>query len=384
MRRLSSVLSATALLALAACSTDSKPDKPEKVATATPPAVPTSESAKSLVAVATSDTIWNGVAVSDDDRKFVLFPHNEGDRGTRIGELQADGTVRAFPNSAWNSWSPQDPAAASKFVRANSLRFGPDGNLWIVDTGTPKSDAAPVAHGPKLLAFDIKTNQLLKAIPLDKYVKKKNFVDDLRFHGDMIYVTDAGAPGLIVLNQKTGQGRRMLDDDTTTTARRPMLGEGKKMVKPNGDDVTLHADQMEVSPDGKYYYFQTAAGPMYRVETQYLDDPNIKSEDLAKKVTYFFNSPTCGGTTIDAAGNLYVADANQKRILKVTPDAQSSVLVQDPRLIWADALWIDHAGNLWVPVPQMNRTAGFQKGVQTVAFPVQLFKMPIGARPFRD
>ena len=141
---------------------------------------------------------------------------------------------------------------------------------------------------------------------------------------------------------------------------------------------------MEVSPDGKYYYFQTAAGPMYRVETRYLDDPKISSADLAKKVTYFFNSPTCGGTAIDADGNLYVADANEKRILQVTPAGQSSVLVQDPRLIWADAMWIDHAGNLWIPVPQMNRTAGFQKGVETVDFPVKLFKMPIAARPFRD
>ena len=82
--------------------------------------------------------------------------------------------------------------------------FGPDGNLWIVDTGTPKSDAALVPHGPKLLAFDIKTDQLLKSIPLDKYFKKKSFVDDLRFHSDLIYVADTGVPGLIVLNHKTG------------------------------------------------------------------------------------------------------------------------------------------------------------------------------------
>ena len=47
-------------------------------------------------------------------------------------------------------------------------------------------------------------------------------------------------------------------------------------------------------------------------------------------------------------------------------------------------MWIDHAGNLWMPVPQMNRTAGFQKGVETVKFPVQLYKLPIGAKPFRD
>ncbi len=369
------------LALLAACTGGSNTEK--AVGVANPPAVPTSESAKQLVSVATSDTIWNGVAVADDDRVFVLFPHNEGSPGTRIGELK-EGKVIPYPNRAWNAWKKEGDPAKQAFVRTNSLRFGPDGLLWIVDTGTPKSDAPPITDGPKLLAFDIAKNQLVKTIALDKLVKRKSFVDDLRFHGDMIYVTDAGAPGLIILNQKTGQGRRLLDDDSTTTARRPMIGEGKKMLKPDGSDVKLHADQMEVSPDGKYYYFQTAAGPMYRVETKYLDDPAITSADLAKRVTYFFNSPTCGGTTIDAAGNLYVADANEKRVLKVTPTGQASTLVQSPDLIWVDAMWIDHAGNLWMPVPQMNRTAGFQKGTETVAFPVHLYKLPIGAQPFRD
>lgn len=55
---------------------------------------------------------------------------------------------------------------------------------------------------------------------------------------------------------------------------------------------------------------------MYRVETQFPDDPNIASEALAKKVTYFFNSPTCGGTTIDAAGNLYVPTPTKSASLR--------------------------------------------------------------------
>ena len=114
-------------------------------------------------------------------------------------------------------------------------------------------------------------------------------------------------------------------------------------------------------PDGKHHYFQTAGGPKYRVETRYLDDPNLKSADLVKKVTYSFNLPTCGGTTIDAAGNLYVADANGKGILKALPAGQSSVLVQGPCLILVDATRIDHA-SMWIPMPQMNRAAGFQKG----------------------
>jgi len=379
LRSLALLLPAAGLLA--ACT--GGPGTKKSFETATPPAVPTSASARQLVSVATSDTIWNGVAVSDDDRVFVLFPHNEGTPGTRIGELH-NGRVAPWPTRAWNAWAKEGDSARTAFVRTNSLRFGPDGLLWIVDTGTPKSDAPPIAHGPKLLAFDIAKNQLVKSIPLDKLVKRKSFVDDLRFHGDMIYVTDAGAPALILLNQKTGQGRRVLEDDSTTTARRPMLGEGKVMLKPDGSQVKLHADQMEVTPDGKYYYFQTAAGPMYRVETQYLDNFNVPSAEIARHVSYFFNSPTCGGTTIDAEGNLYVADANQKRVLKVTPTGQSSTLVQSPDLIWVDAMWLDHAGNLWLPVPQMNRTAGFQKGVETVKFPVQLYKLPIGAKPFRD
>ncbi|MEJ7666917.1 MAG: hypothetical protein WKG07_49145 [Hymenobacter sp.] len=66
------------------------------------------------MSVATSDTIWNGVAVSDNDRVFVLFPHNEGNPGTRIGELKA-GKVAPYPSRAWNAWTKEgDPAKASR------------------------------------------------------------------------------------------------------------------------------------------------------------------------------------------------------------------------------------------------------------------------------
>lgn len=206
MLRFSTALAAAGVLLLAACSGGADTEKAKAVAA--PPDVPTSASARQLVSVATSDTIWNGVAVSDDDRVFVLFPHNEGDPGTRIGELK-NGKVMPYPNRAWNAWKKEGDPAKTAFVRANSLRFGPDGLLWVVDTGTPKSDAPPITDGPKLLAIDIHKNQVVKTIALDKLVKRKSFVDDLRFHGDIIYVTDAGAPGLILLSQKTGTGRRL-------------------------------------------------------------------------------------------------------------------------------------------------------------------------------
>ena len=72
------------------------------------PEVLTSASAKDLVAVAASDTIWNSVAVSDDDRILVLFPHNEGNPGPRIGELKT-GQAVAYPNRTWNAWKRPAP-----------------------------------------------------------------------------------------------------------------------------------------------------------------------------------------------------------------------------------------------------------------------------------
>ena len=375
-------------LLLAACNANPTTTTPETPATATTdsaaraPADTTGNLRARLQDMYQSDTIWNGVAVADDGRVFVLFPHNEGSAGTRIGEIK-DGRAVPYPNQSWNNWQPGYDAR-QKFVRANSLRFGPDGYLWIVDTGTPKSGAAPVPHGPKLLAFDVKTNQLVRTVPLDKYVKNSSFVDDVRFHGHTLYVTDAGAPALIVLDKPTGQGRRVLENDTSTTQRRPLYGEGKKLVKPTGEEVKLHADQLEVSPDGRYLYWQSAAGPLYRLATRLLDDPKVSSAALAKQVTYFYNSPTTGGTAIDAAGNIYLNDVNHKRLLRISPNGQATTLLQDDRLIWGDAMWIDSQGNLWIPAAQMNRTAGFNRGVSAVQFPVHLYKLPLGLQPFRN
>lgn len=338
----------------------------------------------SLQLVSQSDTIWNGVATSNN-RVFVCFPHNDGSVGTRIGELLANGKVVPYPSADWNNWKPGTPSdqTAQKFVRTNSVRFGPDGLLWIVDTGTPKADGSVVANGPKLIAVDITTNQVVKRIALDAVAKEKSFVDDLRFNSPYIYVTDAGVPALIVLNTTNGQARRVLENDTSTTQRRALYGEGRILIKPTGDTVKLHADQMEVSPDGSLFYFQPASGPMYRIATSVLNDASLSPADLARQVKFFFDSPTTGGTAMDADGNIYLNDANLKRMLKITPSGQSSVVLQDDRLIWGDAMWVDNDGYVWIPAPQMNRTPEFQRGISTVEYPVKLYKLKLDIKPLR-
>ena len=189
-------------------------------------------------------------------------------------------------------------------------------------------------------------------------------------------------PGLIVMNLDTGAQRRVLDHDRSTTAEWPIMAEGKVLKTPDGELLKIHADQLEVSPDGQYLYFQPASGPLYRVATRWLDYPSLPNAELARRVTMWYDTPSTGGTAIDANGNLYVSDVNQRRILKITPEKQTSVVVSDPRLIWADALWIDNQGNLWIPQAQLNRTAAFNAGVSRVQMPYTIFKMQIGAKQF--
>ena len=62
-----------------------------------------------------------------------------------------------------------------------------------------------------------------------------------------------------------------------------------------------------------------------------------------------------------AAGNIYVSDIDKSSILKVTPSGSISTLIQDERLDWPDAMWIDQQGFLWVPASQMDRTPPFNR-----------------------
>lgn len=69
---------------------------------------------------------------------------------------------------------------------------------------------------------------------------------------------------------------------------------------------------------------------------------SVSDSERAKQVETFAHTPSTGGTAIDAAGNIYVSDIDRQLILKIAPDRSISTLIHDPRLLWVDAMWIDH------------------------------------------
>ena len=174
---------------------------------------------------------------------------------------------------------------------------------------------------------------------------------------------------------------RVLSDQPSTTAAKPLFAEGRQLQTKDGKPVMFHADQLEVSPNGGTLYYQPCSGPMSAIATQYIDDGKLTDADRSKHVRLVTNNGTAGGTAIDAKGNVYVSDTQHDAVLKIAPDGEVSTLVQDPRLIWVDAMWITADGRLWMPAAQMDHTPNFNDGKTDIHYPVTVFTVQIGNGP---
>ena len=136
-----------------------------------------------------------------------------------------------------------------RFVGVNAIRVGPDGALWVVDRGSPGIGKPAVPGGVKLVKIDVAANRVERVFDLAAVSRPWSFIDDVRFNGANAYLTDAGAPGLVVLDLASGRGRRVLEGHPSTVAQSPLVAEGKPLRTEKGEPVNIHADQLEVSPD---------------------------------------------------------------------------------------------------------------------------------------
>ncbi|MGW5559707.1 L-dopachrome tautomerase-related protein [Micromonospora sp. NPDC003944] len=336
--------------------------------------LPTEEDPR-LTPVFQEDRVCTGVTTVRG-RVFLSYP--SADRpGVQVVEVLPDGRREPYPDAAWNR-ANQPPDGA--FVHVNGLRAGPDGRLWIVDSGAPQVGGAQVPGGARLIAVDPDGDHVQRVHHLDEAVHPGSYVDDVRFNGRMAYLSDAGAPGLIVLDLVSGRSRRVLDGHPSTVGG-PVVADGRALRDPDGAEVRLHVDQLEVSPDGRWLYYQPASGGMSRVATRWLDDPSVSADELARRVQRWCDTPSTGGTAIDATGAIYLSDLERRRVLVLAPDRSVRTLVADPRLAWVDAMWLDADARLWMPAAQLHLTAGLNGGVAAVDYPVHIYRMPVETGP---
>ncbi|MEV6371541.1 L-dopachrome tautomerase-related protein [Micromonospora musae] len=330
-----------------------------------------------LIPTVRNDRVCTGVTTVGG-RVFVSFPAADSP-GAQVAEALPDGRRVPWPDESWNAVQ-DEPRPDGAYVHVNGVRTGPDGQLWIIDSGAPGPGRRQVPDAARLIVTDPATAAVTRIYHLTEAVRDDSYVDDVRFNGASAYLTDAGAPGLIVLDLASGRARRVLGGHPSTVGRR-LIADGEVLHDSAGDEIVLHADQLEVSPDGRHLYYQPASGGLSRIETRWLDDPTLDPATVAGYVEPWLDTPTTGGTAIDAAGTIYLSDAERRRILTITPERVVTTLVADPRLAWVDAMWIDSGGDLWLPAAQLHRTPGLSGGVNRVDYPLWIYRLNVGVGP---
>ena len=93
--------------------------------------------------------LTNAVATTPNGRIFINMAHLDGSAGPRVVEW-VNGKATPYPNPTWNEGANAGNAA-NRLVLVNSLRLGPDGDLWLVDSGVPAFGKSKLPHGPKLV-----------------------------------------------------------------------------------------------------------------------------------------------------------------------------------------------------------------------------------------
>jgi len=294
----------------------------------------------------------NGVALTSDNIMFLGLPRFPGHEVTpSVARIAADGTAWPFPGGAWNNWVPGGDVT-NAFVYVNSVHIFADDTVWCVDQGALRDDvAAPGAQ--KIVQLDARSGAVLKIIRFsDDIAPPGSKINDLRFDGPLMYITDSGLGGIIVYDMTTGKSIRRMSGFKEVLA-------GYEKPRPGNKHKTPKSDLIEISPDGKWLYWASPTGPLRRVETRYLRDTSMPDTELASRVEKYCDIGLTGGTAMDTLGNFYLADIHGKRVIVRSPSGQEAVLASHPDLISADAPFITADRQLFVPSPQTERTALF-------------------------
>jgi sugar lactone lactonase YvrE len=265
------------------------------------------------------------------------------------------GAVTPYPDAAWNSFSEQGDGK-SEWISVQALWVDKADHLWALDSSLPKVDQERLP--PKLVEFDLSTNQPIRQYDFKGVVSAKDSLNDLRIDTvhNYAYLTNAGNKGsLVVLDLKTGAARQVLVDDRSTFAdphQHLMIGK-EIALRPDGSVTAIQADGIALSPDAQWLYYRPLTDHNYwRVPTSALRDASLSDADLAGKVEYLGSSVLSGGLIMDGNGTLYGGDLEHSTVvaLTMTPEKKlsSKVFVSDPaKLSWADGFAIS-GGYLYI------------------------------------
>lgn len=332
------------------------PAKPDP--TPTPDPTPPIPGAR-LEVVAEFDGLQaTGVAVSKTGRLFVCFPRWRDAFKQSLIEITTDGVHKTYPSDLWDGYVENTQEQRGlQFVCLQSIKVDEHDRLWVLDAAAPRMEGVKRSEfdggGPKLIEIDLATNKHrrvfrvpgLSALP-------ESYLNDFEIdHEHNIgFITDSGAGGLILVNLKTYETKRVLERHASTKADPtfiPILN-GSELRDKKGLVPKVHADGIALDRKNGYLYYQPLIGKkLYRIKTQVLIDvlpgrtiTGEQKNTVAAAVEEVDETVMTDGMIFDSAGNLYFTAVEKEAIMVRTPDSELRELVSGGPIKWPDSFAI--------------------------------------------
>ena len=341
------------------------------------------------------DLMPTGVTASEDGRVFVNFPRWEEGVPFTVAEI-VDGEPQPYPDAETNQLD--EGAPLEHFISVQSVVIGPEGRLWVLDTGRPLFQTPPL--GPKLVAIDLETNEVVQTVSLAESpaVLNTTYLNDVRFDlrkGEvgLAFITDSsssGANAIIVVDLASGEAWRQLEGHPSVQPEPDFLPivEGRALLSNPGDMpasyLTTGADGVAITPD-RLFYRSLAGRHLYSVPLDALANRDIDPQALAGMVTDYGDLGFASdGLESDDAGRIYLTDFENGAVHRFSPDAPLAerweTLFYTNQIIWPDTLDLVD-GALYLTVNQLNRSPSYQNGEDLREPPYVLFRTGVDAAP---
>lgn len=312
------------------------------------------------------------LAIGPDGRMFMSV-HEFYGKALRIVEVMPDGSVTPYPNADWAN-APTGDGPGLRGVLG--LRADREGILWMLDG---QGDG----HTGRVVGWDTNTETLHKIYYLGQpAAQPTSFLNDLavdREH-NAIYITDtanAETTALIVLDLDTGRARRVLQASAFTVPEDTDMVIDGKTVHLGGAPAKIGANPISIDPTNEWVYFAPmTASAMYRVRTTDLLDEGLSEGDLAARVERYGDKPISDGSTVDAAGNVYITSITQDAVGVTKPDGSYAILYQQDDMSWPDGFAMGVDGYVYVTINELHRSPVLNGGEDATKGEFKIMRFP--------
>jgi Major royal jelly protein len=315
------------------------------------------------------------IAVSKTGRVFFTL-HPNGHPPAKVLEL-VEGKPVPYPNEAFQ----QPQRGTPHFQSVLALRVDQQDRLWALDY-------ADYGRGqPRLLAFDLNTNELVQQYDFpSKIAGFLSMLNDFQVdpQGEKIYIAESSPilqrPAIIVYDTVKKTSRRLLEGH-------PSLAAGPYIIQAPGRDMIAYGiyrlrigiDSIALDKRGEWLYYGSVTGDrMYRIRAKDLNDEALSPAALGAKVEDFAAKTLSDGLTMDVLDNIYLGDMEHSAILTLAPNGKLKTLVKDTRLRWPDGFSFGPDGWLYVTCSSLQNVLFVSQAEMRAHAPYQIFRFKPG------